>query len=115
MHLLVSARRPLSLLLSIAFQLQYKCRSSLPLVVRGFAVGSFSVKRVQADGRSESDAVLIRLQFTCLPSGWHPRERTKALPSACFHSLIPLRVCQSIGAVMKMLNYFYVWTSEINL
>ena len=83
--------------------------------MRGFAVGSFSVKRLQADGRSESDAVLIRLQFTCLPSGWHPRERTKALPSACFHSLIPLRVCQSIGAVMKMLNYFYVWASEINL
>ena len=85
------------------------------------SVGSFSVTRVQADGRSESDAVLIRLQFPCLPSGWHPRESSKIIS---FHLLVIcfLRFsyffCVSFSkecAVMKMLYYFYVWTSEINL
>jgi len=49
------------------------------------SVGSFSVTRVQADGRSESDAVLIRLQFPCLLSGWHPRESSKIIS---FHLLV---------------------------
>jgi len=64
--------------------------------------------------------VLIRLQLPCLPSGWHPRESSKIIS---FHLLVNffsfdlhtfvffLNEC----AVMKMLNYFYVWTSEINL
>jgi hypothetical protein len=87
--------------------------------VVGFAVGSFSVKRVQADGRSESDAVLIRLQLSCLPLGWHPRESGKTISP---HLLVNVflrfsYLCfpQRIGAVMKMLNYFYVWTSEFNI
>ncbi|BAF11190.1 Os03g0198200 [Oryza sativa Japonica Group] len=61
--------------------------------------------------------MLICLQFPCLPSGL-ASEGNHHLYSVFLFLLPFIRKLLSplrIGALMRMLYYFYVWTSEINV